>query len=61
MLEIMLMSSIFGLVDILRTIGILAFATLGGWIIYRAMKSADVDEENEDSKDQESEENNKKE
>ena len=43
----MLMSSIFGLVDILRMIGILAFATLGGWIIYRAMKSADVDEENE--------------
>ena len=54
----MLMSSIFGLVDILRTIGILAFATLGGWIIYRAMKSADVDEENEE---EENEESNKKE
>lgn len=61
MLEIMVMSSTFGFVDILRIIGILAFATLSGWIIYRAMKSADVDEENEDSKDQESEENNKKE
>ncbi len=51
--------AIFGLVDILRMIGILAFATLSGWIIYRAMKSADVDEENEEN--EESEENNKKE
>lgn len=40
--------AIFGPVDILRTIGILAFATLCGWVIYKAMKSADADEENED-------------
>lgn len=52
----MVMSSTFGLVDILRIIGILAFATLSGWVIYKAMKNADADEESE-----ESEENNKKE
>ena len=45
--------AIFGLVDILRTIGILAFATLCGWIIYRAMKSADADEDNEEDKENE--------
>ena len=54
----MIMSSTFGFVDILRIIGILAFAALSGWVIYKLMKSADADE---DSKDQESEENNKKE
>ena len=47
----MLMSSIFGLVDILRTIGILAFATLCGWVIYISMKSADADEDNEDNEE----------
>lgn len=44
--------SIFGLVDILRTIGILAFATLCGWVIYRAMKSADTDEEDEENENE---------
>ena len=45
--------AIFGLVDILRTIGILAFATLCGWVIYRAMKNADADEENEENNEKE--------
>lgn len=46
----MVMSSTFGLVDILRIIGILAFATLSGWIIYKMMKSVDDDDENKDNK-----------
>lgn len=45
--------AIFGLVDILRTIGILAFATLCGWVIYKAMKSADTDEDNDEEEENE--------
>ena len=45
--------AIFGLVDILRTIGILAFATFSGWIIYKMMKSADADEENDEEEENE--------
>ena len=50
MLEIMVMSSTFGFVDILKIVGILAFAALSGWIIYKMMKSVDDDDENEDNK-----------
>ena len=37
----------FGFVDILRIIAILSFGIFSGWVIYRLMKSADVDEEQE--------------
>lgn len=52
------MSSTFGFVDILIIMGILAYAALSGWVIYKLMKSAD---ENEDNEEQESEENDEKE
>lgn len=42
----------FGLVDILRIIGILSFGIFSGWVIYRLMKSADENEENEEKKDE---------
>lgn len=39
------------LIDILRITGILAFAAFSGWVIYRLMKSANVNEEDEDNKE----------
>ena len=47
------MSSTFGFVDILIMIGILGYGMVSGWVIYRLMKSADANEENEESKDKE--------
>lgn len=38
-------------VDILRTIAILAYGIFVGWIMYKMMKSADADEENEDKEE----------
>lgn len=49
------MMSIFSFLDIVRMIGILAFAFLCGVIIYKAMKGADeeIDNEEEDEQDEE--------
>lgn len=40
-------------IDIVRTLAILLFGVLSGWVIYRLMKSADANEESEESKDNE--------
>lgn len=40
-------------VDVLRILGILAYGIFVGWIFYKMMKSADANEENEESKDEE--------